>query len=551
MHIFRRANEELAFSLQAYSEGDLEVGRAHLNKARALFSHINRHGLTRKNARSEDRTLNSGENPIETAESLVLFERVKQSFERVESWLEALILSVGREELLTSEEGVDLLLDRGLPNHWDFKHDIAIVSGDRSDEFIARLLARGQIQVVKIGVVGAADCIEHVPAFEVSTGGYTTSATILTADVQNRLSQQQLLELKKTELPNFVYLPTDANTDGVQELDGLFAQIRARYVVEATMRKHIPTWVEQLLENLPTIGQMCTAGDLAHSFSDKDILIASAGPSLVESLPSLREYRDSFIVISLLGSLPVLLDSGITPDFAIMCDAVDHTRDEIGLLPEDERYREIPLIVAEHAHPTAFEGRFKYCALVPRAELIGGPISLAIHGSDAPRVVGGSVATYAVSLFAQLGVASITLVGQDLSVPLQGKTYASDNIPVQSNIANRSFLTCLGINGEYLPTLSDYSHFIDEFGKLGSQYGGEISLFNSTVFGAFLDNWVHTALDSNHPVVDAASERGGVKSVTQTHSFEYAQKSYGSLECCGARDHSAKNCFKFNQYDPL
>ena len=51
------------------------------------------------------------------------------------------------------------------------------------------------------------------------------------------------------------------------------------------MRKHIPTWVEQLLENLPTIGQMCTAGDLAHSFSDKDILIASAGPSLVESCP--------------------------------------------------------------------------------------------------------------------------------------------------------------------------------------------------------------------------------------------------------------------------
>ena len=46
----------------------------------------------------------------------------------MESWLEALILSVEREELLTSEEGVDLL-NRGLPNHWDFKHDIAIVLG--------------------------------------------------------------------------------------------------------------------------------------------------------------------------------------------------------------------------------------------------------------------------------------------------------------------------------------------------------------------------------------------------------------------------------------
>ena len=105
---------------------------------------------------------------------------------------------------------------------------IAIVSGDRSDEFIARLLAQGQIQVVKIGVVGAADYVEHVPAFEVSTGGYTTSATILTADVQNRLSQQQLLSRKYNS--NFVYLPTDANTDGVQELDGLFV-VNAQYVL--------------------------------------------------------------------------------------------------------------------------------------------------------------------------------------------------------------------------------------------------------------------------------------------------------------------------------
>ena len=96
---------------------------------------------------------------------------------------------------------------------------------------------------------------------------------------------------------------------------------------------------------------------------------------------------------------------------------------------------------------------------------------------------------------------SITLVGQDLSMSKSGPSYASSIGSTQSNLAEREYLTCKGINGEELPTLADYYHYISEFEDFGLKCTKGIGLFNCTTFGAYLENWIHMPLNANHPAV--------------------------------------------------
>ena len=96
---------------------------------------------------------------------------------------------------------------------------------------------------------------------------------------------------------------------------------------------------------------MKSVADIGDLFENKNIMIVSAGPSLIDSLPAISRFRESFIIVSVVRSLPVLLDYGIHPDFAVILDAVDHTSEKHRMLPDDPRYRDIPLIVLEYAHP--------------------------------------------------------------------------------------------------------------------------------------------------------------------------------------------------------
>ena len=214
-------------------------------------------------------------------------------------------------------------------------------------------------------------------------------------------------------------------------------------------------------------------------------------------MPKISELREAFVIVSLVRSLPVLLDFGIVPDFAIIVDAVDHNANHLKLLPTHPSFSEIPLIVSEYIHPTTLEAGFGDFILMPTAELIGSPLSVALHGKDPPLCVGTSVASFAVSMFAELGASSITLVGQDLSV--SGSSYADAR--QKSSRRHHGELTCLGINGEQLPTQDDYLQFKSELEYLALKYGHQVKMFNCTAFGAFLDHWQHLQLDLAHPVV--------------------------------------------------
>ena len=494
--------EELVNSLESYKSGNLVQGRIHLSRARIFAARVRRHQTTINKNHGAQWALNLDPNKDFSVESLLMQQKIGQLWDLLGQWLDSVINSVGREQLLTSSEGVDLLIDRELPNYWDVNHDIVVLNGSNYSQFIDRLLNRGQKQIVVVTDSVPAD--QYV-AYKAIPGESEAFATIFQLSRSESFNDEHLSALKKNELPTVTVVTTDLAEGPPDNFNSLVAQLRSEYIMAATQRALEIKFVEQFLANLPSIYEMDSVAKLGDSFTGQDVMLASGGPSLVNSLGAISAHRDSFVLVAILRSLPALLDFGITPDFIMMTDAADHTAEGVNLLSDDSRFYEIPLIVTDYAHPSTFEDRFKSYFLIPNPKLVSSPISTAIHGLGAPQISGGSVAVNAVSIFAQFNIKSITLVGQDLSVPLSGQTYASADVPAQAHLEVREHLTCKGIDGSELPTLPDYAHYIKEFGTLASVLNSHIGCYNCTSVGAYLHNWQHLPLDSKHPAVSDRS----------------------------------------------
>lgn len=526
MLVYSRLSEALVKAQSSLSDGDFETARLWLRKARAMNAKINRAQLRLAKVSDSEWASQQGASEETILDSLALTKNISQSWRVIASWLDSVIRSVSREELLRSSDGVNILLDRFLPFHWDVNHDIVVLSGPKAEEFVAPLIARGQVQTIVVveGRVSDDNVIRKFPLHglpdQVSADEASADeAVVLTVAGNAELNELQRAALRSLEPPGFVSIPTDPIGKDLPSYAFIKKQVSAKFINQTTQRMLPTIQCDQYVSNLPVIMESKTVLDLAPDLFGENVLIISPGPSLLDSVPDIEAHGDAFIKIALLRSLPVLLDRGIIPDFAILLDPSDHTSEGLDLLPHDSRCQEIPLIAAECAHPTTFDSIFKEYVMVPTRTFKGSPLSTALHGSKAPIVLGTSVATFAVSLFAQLGVESITLVGQDLCV--SDVRYASQKLDSErQKQTETSPLTCRGISGEDLPTSSNFLSFISEFEVLGSAYEAQTELFNCTRVGAYLNHWKHLPLDRHHPVVKASQTLGLSHSDIETREVE-------------------------------
>ena len=78
----------------------------------------------------------------------------KYQWQLVNEWLTSVVNSIGVEELLRSDDGIDLLLDTLIPEVWDFKVDIIIIAAKDEHTYLEALLRRGQ----SIIIIASEDC---------------------------------------------------------------------------------------------------------------------------------------------------------------------------------------------------------------------------------------------------------------------------------------------------------------------------------------------------------------------------------------------------------
>lgn len=498
---YLRLCSELSKAKESLACGNIEAARSSLDLARGITASLCRQEKRTTSSEALQWALMGDFDSSSVEETYSLVNEINQSWSQVALWFDNVISTVGREELLHSSDGINIILDRALATTWDFNCDIAIVTGNHADNFVYALMMRGQSKIIQVcdHNIESNQLIEYLdaPAPEAMSAG--PSKTLVRVESQSALTAHQVEALCHAALgvPNYTHISTDTIEVPFPHFQNLVGQIGKEFILLESQMSLPLIFTEQLLKNLPKFENFKSTSELRHLVKGAAVMIVSPGPSLLDSLAKIKEFRKSFIVISLMRSLPVLKDFGIVPDFAIVSDLADHTENGLNIISSDSDFSLIPLITSEYVHEATFRLPFSEFFLMPTAELIGSSLSIALHGPRPPVVVGTGVATFAVSLFAELGAGSITLIGQDLSTA-NGTYAASEHSQLRHYHGN---LVCKGINGELLPTQDDYLQFLAELKYLGSKYSKHVDMFNCTSFGAYVDNWLHIPLDDKHPAV--------------------------------------------------
>lgn len=184
---------------------------------------------------------------------------------------------------------------------------------------------------------------------------------------------------------------------------------------------------------------------LFSKFNGQKAILVSAGPSLDDSVHSLKKLKGKYFMLSVGSALRVLKANGVVPDAVIITDPQEFVRKQL-----DNMEFVGPLIYLSTAcHSAVFnhEG-VKIIAFqkgYPQAECYAekGDVSLVDTG--------GSVATTALDILIKMGFSEIVLVGQDLAYS-KGKSHALQSTSGVSVVSDESLLSAIANDGTIVKT---------------------------------------------------------------------------------------------------
>ena len=481
-NIYEQAFEQLR-------AGDFVGARLHLDKARILRSRISKRVDELRSLTIEEWADDLGNDNNSAAEFAEIAAVVNGTSDAIFNWLTNVINQISESELLLTHEGCSLFLDAKLPMIWDFMHDIVVLDDTHQEIITEVLLERGQRKIIRIR---RDDDSSENKNLNAKTGRHTIVDLFLGEKVQT----EQLAVFQDRDLPALTFIGLSSNEESSVVYDEVIKKLQAVLLGQLSVKAWPRIFCQQLIANLPSLVGKQSLNVLKQQTSGKPALLASPGPSLMDSLQAIKEFRDYFVLFCPIRSLKVLFEAGIEPDYAVHVDATDFSE----FIPLDDKLRRVTLITTDYTHRSILDAPFSDFIIAPDPALIGNELSKALHGGNPPELNGGGVATCTVAFLAQLDISSITLVGQDLS--LSRGTYAGGgSLGGHASDEEITYLPCKAIGGGEVETKSDYLWFIGEMTNIAAHFDGKVRFYNSTASGAFLENWEHLPLNNAHPVV--------------------------------------------------
>ena len=412
----------------------------------------------------------------------------------IREWLSSSKEPFSVDDLLSSEEGIALFLDNALPEVWDFSQDVLIVDAAPESGVLEALIERGQKKFIYVEDIFSPVQFDETIA-ELSSEN--EDVVLLNWKIGDPLDESAFSVFVGEEVPLLAVIWT-RNSSGLADLAEEVDLIKQRLSQQLIGKRSAKEWpvvfTEQWLGQLSHLTSLRSATELRSVFGGRNVLIASPGPSLADSLPALIANRSAFIVLAPIRSLEAMFAAGVAPDFVVQVDATDFSR----FIPADPLLKQVNLICSDYCHPSTWGAGFGNVFTMPQPHLVRSALSRAVHDDRIVRLPGSSVSVTAAEMAAAFGASSITLIGQDLSIA-RGR-YVSDGLSDTSldpPIPPLNLMSCRAIDGSTIDSKADYIWFIGEFGSLASRYQGKVRLINSTSFGAHLDGWEHIAFDGN------------------------------------------------------
>jgi len=486
--------------------GDIPGARRRIDKVRTMRAWLSRSVRSQRKDSIEVWIENSGIDPSEVPRYREQISQLNEKLELIRNWISGSLSEFSHEELVSSQEGLSLYVDSLVPGVWDFSQDVAVLNGEHRHALFEDLKARGQKRFVIIideGEEGADQLASNSPADEADEDAHPLQ--IIFFYEGSSPGTEAFTGICGKEVPAVAQISIESNPTIDKNFKRILRSISAASLGKRSVKEWPRIFTEQWLNRIPVLATHESVSSLRAVFKGRDILIASPGPSLYDSLPDLKASRSRFIVVAPIRSLLALLNAGIVPDFAFHVDGTDFSH----IIPKHEMLNRVAMICTHYAHTSIFESRFEKIYTVPDPATAGNVICEAFHGSAVPIMHGGSVATCAVMFAAQFEARSITLVGQDLSLSrgsyveqAEGASSVAASPPAAGDLDD--FLSCEGINGERLRTKEDYLWFIGEMENTAKLFSNHIQFINSTAHGALLKGWIHKTLDV-HPLLSSTA----------------------------------------------
>ena len=413
------------------------------------------------------------------------------TLEVIREWLSSSKEPFSVDDLLSSEEGLALFLDNAIPEIWDFSQDVLIVDAALGRGVLEALVERGQKKIIYVEDIFSSEQFAQSSA---GLGSEPEDIVLLNWTIGAPPEDSGFEAFVGEEVPLLAVIAPNNSSALAREVDAIRKRLSQKLVGKRSAKEWPVVFVEQWLGQLGQLTSFRSGTELRSVFEGHNILIASPGPSLADSLPALIANRAAFVVVAPIRSLKAMFDAGFAPDFVAQVDATDFSE----FVPSDPLLKQVDLICSDHSHPSVWNAGFRNVFTMPEPHLSGGPLSLVIHGGRIVRLPGGSVSVQAAEMAAFFGANSITLIGQDLSIS-QGRYVLDSSSEAKTDppLEPYKIASCRAIDGSKITTKADYLWFISEFEALASRYKDKIRLINSTSFGAHLEGWEHIPFDEN------------------------------------------------------
>ena len=534
-------------ALESARSGDISRARQLIDRVRTMRSRLARSVHNHRWESIENWIQSCGLDDEDLLRYREQASALNKKLDIIGEWISGSVSTFALAELMASSEGLGLYVDAVLPAAWDFSQDIAILVGEHAAVLDEELRNRGQQKFIYL-LANNSDEKSITPPLAASDAE-SDSVEFTSGSSPNA---EMFSHLLGEEIPLIVVFGLDPMGEPEAVIQEDYERIRKSLSAVFLGKRSIKEWPEiftdQWLGRMHDLPEFGSASELRPKFKGQDVLIASPGPSLTDSLDDLKQRRAEFLVIAPIRSLKALLEAEVVPDYAFHVDATDFS----SIIPEHPSLSDISMICGDYVHSSIFDGGFGDIYVAPDPSMVGNDLSTALHGGDPPLLQGGCVATCAVAMSAQYGAASITLIGQDLSIS-KGK-YVQQTKGAKLGISKNkeaerenAVLTCQGINGERLQTQDDYLWFIGEMENAAAYYASKVEFFNCTTHGAFLKGWTHEPLldrrlelpatssaesPANDTVVsESSSQSHRYSEVAQAIGLERAQVDEAAIIC--------------------
>jgi hypothetical protein len=264
-------------------------------------------------------------------------------------------------------------------------------------------------------------------------------------------------------------------TDAIRDV------INAKVVNRNTLLHFAAQWQDNFFANLPYALQSIPVSQLMHKFSDRPMVIVSAGPSLNKNMHLLKEIRDKALILCVGTALKALLKNDIMPHAVISVDGgypnYVHFKDIACDVPLIYSLTLHPGIIKEWEGPRLIMGIFDPMSLWLQ-EKLGMPIGMVMSGP--------SVANVAFSLAATMKANPIILIGQDLAYANDGRTHAEGTTYEKDRVQidDKKYKYVEGIDGHLVPTSPSFLSFLTWFEEAVQGLDVDVTVIDATEGGA-------------------------------------------------------------------